>query len=92
MDRRLWIEALHKQNVEFEKLLQVILRLTQDQKKDTVVSAFRDATEEVAVEIEDCVVFRNLALQFDEQDRLIDLFTVVEGTTKRTEILIQEGP
>ena len=88
---RLLIEALHKQNVEFEKLLRVILRLTQDQEKDTIVNAFRDAIAKDAVEIEDCVVFGNLALQFDDDDRFIDLFIVVEGTTKRAGILIQEG-
>ena len=92
VDRRFWIEALHNQNVALEKLLQVIQLLAQGQGKDVIVSAFRDALDENQVEIDNYIVFGSLALRFDDHDRFIDLFRVIEGTTKRAEFNIQDSP
>lgn len=94
VERRLWIEASHKQEADFKKLLEVILRLAKVQEKASIVRAFGEATEQDAVEIQDCIVFANIALRFDGQGKLVDVFKVVEGTTNRAEIVIEEvhGP
>ena len=91
IESRRWIEALHNQNVEYEKLLRVILRLSQGQDKDAVVSAFKDVMSETAIEKEDCVLIGNLALKFDSDGRVIDLFTAIPGTTKRAKVVIKSA-
>lgn len=78
--RRL-IEALHSQGVEYGKLLRIIVRLSQDHDKDVVVNAFEDMLLETPVEKEDCVLIGYLALKFDNDGRLIDLFKAIPGTT-----------
>lgn len=94
IERRQWIEALHDLNVEYEKLLQIIVRLGQDYQKEVVVDAFDNALPGTPVEKENFVLIGNLALKFDDNDRLIDLFKAIPGTTERAEIIIEStsGP
>lgn len=87
-ETRAWIEALHNQNIQSQKLLRIILQLGQGQKKDGVISTFRSALSVKPIEKNNHVIFGNLALQFDGDDRLVDLFQVVPGTTDRAEVVI----
>lgn len=91
LDRRVWIEALHSQNVAFRKLLEVILRLAQAHGKPFIVNTFGRVLERDPVEIDDCVVFGDIALRFDQEERLIDLYKCIDGTTKRAEVVIEAG-
>ena len=91
IERRRWIEALHSLNVEYEKLLQIIVRLSQDHDKDVVVNTFEDVLPETPAEKEDCVLVGNLALKFDNDGRLIDLFKAIPGTTERAEIVLKSA-
>ena len=86
MERRLLIEALHDQDSECENLLRIIAQLGQGHDKDFLVNVFAVALAESPVEKDDCVLLRNLALKFDNDGRLIDVFKVVPGTTERAGI------
>ena len=82
------IEALHNQNVQFQKLLTIILQLGQNQDKDAVISAFRSANSEPPIEKDGHVIFGSMALRFNHEGHLEDVFQVVRGTTTRAEVLI----
>lgn len=85
------IEALHNQNLQFQKLLTIILQLGKDQDKDAVISAFRSVNSEPPIEKDDHVIFGSLALRFNHEGHLVDLFRIVRGTTTRAEVLIGRG-
>ena len=91
IERRHWIEALHNLNVEYEKLLQIIVPLSQNHDKGFVVNIFAEVLAETPIDKEDCVLLRDLALRFDNDGRLIDVFKAIHGTTERAEVVIKSG-
>ena len=88
IERRAFVEALHTQSLEYEKLLGVILQLSEAMDRDQVLSAFQSKLGTKPIIKEEFVLFGRLALHFDENERLVDLFVAVEGTTKPAQIVI----
>lgn len=88
IERRAFVEALHTQSLEYEKLLGVILQLSKTADRNQVLSAFQAELGIGPITKEDFVLFGRLALQFDENERLVDLFIAIEGTTKPGQIVI----
>lgn len=91
IERRRMIEAIHNQSVEYENLLRIIVQLGQGHDKAFVVNVFAVALGESPVDKDDCVLLGNLALKFDHNSRLIDVFKAVPGTTERAEIVISSS-
>ena len=88
IERRRLIEAIDIQSTECDSLLRVIAQLGQGHDQEFVVNVFAIALAESPVEMDDCVLFRNIAAKFDIEGRLIDVFKVVPGTTERAEVVI----
>ena len=89
IERRRLIEAIHNLAVENEKLMRAIVPFGQGHDKAFVVNIFSVALDESPVEKDDCVLLGNLALKFDSDGRLIDVFKAVPGTTERAEVVIE---
>ncbi|MGI9232569.1 MAG: hypothetical protein ACR2RD_02970 [Woeseiaceae bacterium] len=91
IERRQLIEAIHNQGVEYENLLRIVVPLAQAHDKAFVVNVFAVTLNQIPFEKDDCVLLGNLALRFDNDGRLIDVFKVVPGTTERAEIVIKSS-
>ncbi len=89
MERRAFIEALHSQSVEYEKLLGVILQLSKAVDRDQILSALQAELGINPIIKDDFVLFGRLALKFDENERLVDLFVAIEGTTTPGKVVIR---
>lgn len=92
IERRAFIEAIHTQSLEYEKLLGVILRLSKAMDRDQVLSAFQSGLGIRPITTEEFAIFGRLALHFDENERLVDLFVAVEGTTRPGKVVIGSEP
>ena len=85
-----FVEILHAQSVEQDKLLLVAKELARTHDRGSVLDAFRLAFEVQPVREGDCFLLEGLALCFDSNGRLTRLYRAVEGTTKPAEVLIIE--
>lgn len=85
------IEAIHNLSVEYENLLRIIVPLCQGHDKAFIVNVFAVALAESPVEKDDCVLLRDLALRFDNDGKLTDVFKVISGTTERAGIVIKSS-
>jgi len=89
VERRTLIEATHLQNVEYQKLLGIVLRVSKPLEREQVLSALQDVLAIEPIVKDAFVLFGRLVLQFDENERLADLYVAIEGTTTRAEIVIE---
>lgn len=84
---------MHAQNQRSDRLLKVILELCRDLDQVSIVSKFRSVFGTDPAVIEECVVFSDIALKFDERGKLREVLRVVDGTVSRPgEISIQATP
>ena len=90
-ERRATIEALHSQNVEYKKLLGVVLQLSKPMQRDQILGAFQAELGIKPIIKGDFVLFGRLALQFDENERLVDLYVAIEGTTTPARVVIESS-
>jgi hypothetical protein len=88
-EKRMWIEALHEQNLEQERLFQLIASLANLLDKDIVVETMQSILGIEPVEMDDCVLFENLAVKFDENGRVAGIYRTIDGTAKSSEVTIQ---
>jgi hypothetical protein len=88
-EKRMWIEALHEQNLQQERLFQLIASLANLLDKDIVVETMQSILGIEPVEMDDCVLFENLAVKFDENGRVAGIYRTIDGTAKSSEVTIQ---
>jgi len=88
-ERRFWIEALHKQNLEQERLFQLIASLADLFDREIVVETLQSILGIEPVESGDCVLFENLAVKFGENGRVICVYRTIDGTTEPSKVIIQ---
>ncbi len=79
-ERRFWIEALHKQNLEQERLFQLVASLANLLDREIVVETLQSILGIEPVESDDCVLFQNLAVKFGENGRVIGVYRTIDGT------------
>lgn len=83
-DKRRWVAALHEQNLEQEKLFQLIASLANLLDRDVVVETIRTI---LGIEPDDqgeCVLFNDLTVKFGENGRVIGIYRTIDGQTRRT--------
>jgi hypothetical protein len=85
----MWIEALHEQNLEQERLFQLIASLANLLDKDIVVETMQSILGIEPVEMDDCVLFEDLAVKFGENGRVAGIYRTIDGTAKPSEVIIQ---
>lgn len=79
-ERRRWIEALHEQNLEQEKLFQLIASLANLLDREIVVETIRSILGIEPVEKDDCVLFDNLSMKFDDRGKIIGVYRTIDST------------
>ncbi len=90
-ERRFWIEALHKQNLEQERLFQLIASLANLLDRELVVETLQSILGIEPVESNDCVLFENLAVKFGENGRVIGVYRTIDGTMEPSKVIIQSS-
>lgn len=78
-ERRRWIEALHEQNLEQEKLFQLIASLANLLDREIVVETIRSILGIEPVEQGDCVLFDNLSMKFDDRGKIIGIYRTIDS-------------
>ena len=88
-ERRYWIEALHGQNIEQERLFQLIASLANLLDREIVVETMQLILGIEPVELDDCVLFENLAIKFGDNGKVIGIYRTIDGTTEPSKVVIQ---
>lgn len=78
-ERRRWIEALHEQNLEQEKLFQLIASLANLLDREIVVETIRSILGIEPVHKGDCVLFDNLSMKFDDRGKIIGVYRTIDS-------------
>lgn len=79
-ERRRWVEALHEQNLEQERLFQLIASLANLLDKEIVVETIHSILGIAPVEKDDCVLFDNLSMKFDDRGKIIGIYRTIDST------------
>ena len=85
-ERRRWVEALHDQNLEQERLFQLIASLANLLDREIVVETMRTILKIEPVDEGDCVLFGDLTVKFGETGKVIGIYRTIDGETDITEI------
>lgn len=81
-DRRKWIEALHEQNLEQEKLFQLIASLANLLDREIVVETMQSILGKEPVDEGDCVLFDDLTVKFGDDGHVIGIYRTIDGSTQ----------
>ena len=81
-DRRRWIAALHEQNLEQERLFQLIASLANLLDREIVVETMQTILGIEPVHQEDCVLFNDLTVKFNDNGRVIGIYRIIDGETE----------
>ena len=87
-DRRRWVEALHDQNLEQERLFQLIASLANLLDREIVVETMQTILKIEPVDNGDCVLFGDLTIKFGASGKVIGIYRTIDGETDITEIRI----
>lgn len=85
-DRRRWVAALHDQNLEQERLFQLIASLANLLDREIVVETMQSILGIQPVNDGDCVLFGDLTVKFDSGGKVIGIYRTIDGQTDITEI------
>ena len=77
------------QNLEQEQLFQLIAALANCLDRDIVIEIMQRGLGIDPIEKDDCVLFDDIAVGFNESGRVKSLYRVVDGTTKPAKVVIQ---
>jgi len=80
-DRRRWIEALHEQNLEQERLFQLIASLANLLDREIVVETIQSILGIEPEDQGDCVLFDDLTVKFGDNGRVIGIYRTIDGET-----------
>ena len=83
------VEALHAQNLEQEKLFQLIAALANCLDRDIVIETIQCILGIDPIEKYDCVFFDDIVVGFDEEGRVKSLYRVIDGTTIPAKVVIR---
>jgi len=81
-DRRRWIAALHEQNLEQERLFQLIASLANLLDREIVVETMQTILGIEPVDQGDCVLFNDLTVKFSDNGRVIGIYRIIDGETE----------
>ena len=79
-DKRRWVEALHQQNLDQEKLFQLIASLANLLDRDVVVETMQTILGIAPVDQGDCVLFDDLTVKFGGNGRVVGIYRTIDGT------------
>lgn len=80
-ERRRWVEALHEQNLEQERLFQLIASLANLLDREIVVETMQSILGIEPVNHEDCVLFGDLSVKFGDNGRVVGIYRTIDGKT-----------
>jgi hypothetical protein len=80
-DRHRWIAALHEQNLEQERLFQLIASLANLLDREIVVETMQTILGIEPVDQGDCVLFNDLTVKFNDNGRVIGIYRIIDGKT-----------
>jgi hypothetical protein len=80
-ERRRWVEALHEQNLEQERLFQLIASLANLLDREIVVETMQSILGIEPVDRDDCVIFDNLTVKFGENGHVVGIYRTIDGNT-----------
>ena len=80
-DRRRWIAALHEQNLEQERLFQLIAILANLLDREIVIETMQTILGIEPVDQGDCVLFNDLTVKFNDNGRVIGIYRIIDGET-----------
>ena len=83
------IEALHAQNLEQEKLFQLIAALANCLERDIIIETMQCILGIDPIEKYDCVLFGDIAVGFGEDGRVKSLYRVIDGSTNPAKVVTQ---
>ena len=78
-DKRRWVEALHQQNLDQEKLFQLIASLANLLDRDVVVETMQTILGIEPVDQGDCVLFDDLTVKFGGNGRVVGIYRTIDG-------------
>ena len=78
-DKRRWVEALHQQNLDQEKLFQLIASLANLLDRDVVVETMQTILGIEPVDQGDCVLFHDLTVKFGDTGRVVGIYRTIDG-------------
>jgi hypothetical protein len=78
--RRQWIEAIHEQNLERDRLFQLIAALANCLDRDVVVAIMRSHLGVEPVENGDCTTFDDIAVRFNRDGRVTSICHIIDGS------------
>ncbi len=87
--RQQWIEALYAQDLEQDRLFELIARLGNLMDKAMVTETVETLVGIAAIEKDDCLQFGDIAICFDDSGRVTSLFRTIDGTTEPARTAIQ---
>lgn len=82
-NRRL-IEAMHEQNLQQERLFQMIAALGNCLDRNAVIETMQHILGVDPVENDDGVLFDDIAVSFDKDGRVKGLYRVIDGSERPT--------
>ena len=80
-ERRRWIAALHEQNLDQERLFQLIASLANLLDREIVVETMQTILGIEPVDQGDCVLFNDLTVKFNDNGRVIGIYRIIDGET-----------
>lgn len=83
-EKRRWVAALHEQNLEQEKLFQLIASLANLLDRDVVVETMRTILSIEPDDKGECVHFDDLTVKFGANGRVVGIYRTIDGQTIRT--------
>ena len=83
------IEALHEQNVERERLFQLIAALAGLLNREIVVETVATILNREAIDNGDCVIFGDIAIRFGADDKVKSVYLTVDGENSVARVVIQ---
>ena len=78
-EKRRWVEALHQQNLDQEKLFQLIASLANLLDRDVVVETMQTILGIEPVDQGDCVLFDDLTVKFGATGRVVGIYRTIDG-------------
>ena len=80
-ESRRWIEAIQEQDLERDRLFQLIAALANCLDREVVVDIMRSHLGVEPVEDGDCTTFDDIAVRFNGEGRVTSIYRVIDGNT-----------
>ncbi len=84
-----WSEMLCDQQLEHDRLFQLIASLANLLDKAVIVETVKSVVGIEPVELEDCILFGDLSIKFGDDGRVIGLSQTLDGSTEPAKSIIQ---